>query len=154
MTAVRTSQRTAIRGASAAPSRVPGRRSSTTAQLTIAEVPRSKAGSRLVLVAAGLLFLLAVLAISVSQALQVQTQDRLDELQTQIVVQQQLAESQRLELAELQSPVRIVDTATERLGMVAPDEVVYLRSDPDDDNLIAIGGNEPVDTPMPAGVDG
>jgi hypothetical protein len=92
-----------------------------------------------------------VLAISVSQALQVQTQDRLDELQGQIVVQQQLAEAQRLELAELQSPVRIVDTATDRLGMLPPDEIVYLRSDPDDDNLIAMPRAEAGDTPVVPG---
>jgi cell division protein FtsL len=151
MTAVRTSQRTSIRGSSAAPSRAPGGRPSTTPRLTLAQVPVRRSGNRLLLVAAGVVLVVAVLAISVSQALQVQTQDRLDELQGQIVVQQQLAEAQRLELAELQSPERIVDTATERLGMLPPDEIVYLRSDPGDDSLIAMPQAEAGDTPVVPG---
>lgn len=150
MTAVRTPQRRPNRGSSA-PSRAPGGRSSTTPRLTIARVPVRRSGSRILLVAAGVVLLVAVLAISVSQALQVQTQDRLDELQGQILMQQQVAEAQRLELAELQSPLRIVDTATERLGMVPPDEIVYLRSDPDDDNLIAMPRADAGDTPVPPG---
>ena len=147
MTAVRTSQRTAVRSASAAPNRLPGRTTPVRPQLAIAKAPRTRTTNWLIAGLAGGVLLVAVLAISVSQALQVQTQDRLDGLQTQIVVQQQLAEAQRLELAELQSPGRIVGTATGRLGMVPPSEIVYLRSDSGDDNLIAAGPDESVDTP-------
>jgi cell division protein FtsL len=154
MTAVRTAQRTTARTASTAPARTPGRGPSARPRLTVAEAPRRRGGNRMLLVAGVLLFLLAVLTISVSQALQVQSQDRLDELQSQILVQQQIAERQRLELAELQSPVRIVDTATERLGMIPPSEIVYLRSEPGDDAMIAAPQDEPVDDAVSTGVDG
>jgi len=152
MTAVRTAQRTASRGQAAAPARAPGSQPSSARRLTVAQAPLPRFGNRLLLVAVGVLLFVAVLAISISQALQVQTQDRLDELQGQIVVQQQLAEAQRLELAELQSPVRIVEAATERLGMVPPDEIVYLRSDPEDDSLIAVPTGEIADPLASAGV--
>jgi cell division protein FtsL len=151
MTAVRTAQRTSARTAATAPIRPTGGRRSGSPRLTIATAPRRRGGNRLVVMAAAAVLMLAVIAISVSQALQVQAHDRRDDLQGQIVLQQQLAQAQRLELAELQSPVRIVDKATGQLGMIPPGEVVYLRSDPADDDLIATP-NEALDEP--SGADG
>jgi cell division protein FtsL len=92
----------------------------------------------------------AVLLASASQALLVQSQDRLDDVQGEIYRQQAIAEQQRLQLAELQSPSRIVAVATERLGMVAPDEVVYLHNGADDDALIS-RVDEAVPEQVPAG---
>lgn len=106
------------------------------------EVPaRSRGTTRLergvLLAAFALLATLVVVGISISQALLVQSQARLDSVQAEISRQETIAEKQRLELAELQSPARIVAAATDRLGMVAPGEVVFLRHDTNDDALIA-----------------
>lgn len=83
-------------------------------------------------VALGLLFL-SVLGVVVFQALLVQTQSHLDDLEEQVRVEEARADDLRLRLAELQSPARIVAEARERLGMIPPDEVLYLQNDPADD---------------------
>lgn len=88
------------------------------------------------LAAVALAVTVVVVGISTSQALLVQSQARLDSVTAEIARQETIAEQQRLELAELQSPERIVAAATERLGMVAPGEVVFLRHDANDDVLI------------------
>lgn len=56
----------------------------------------------------------------------VQSQFRLDRLQDTAATEQQRYERLRLEVARLSAPERIVATAAERLGMVAPPEVAYL----------------------------
>lgn len=139
MTAVTSRTRTATRRSAPVvspravpPATQPGRR------LTVARPPVATGRRRVAVVAALVVLLLAVLAVSASQALLVQSQDRLDDLQRQITVEQQVAERQRLELARLQAPTRIVGAATERLGMVAPSEIVYLRNEPSDDQVIAV----------------
>ena len=58
----------------------------------------------------------------------VQSQFRLDRLNGQASEQQQRYEHLRLEVARLSAPGRIVDTAQQRLGMVAPPEVSYLMA--------------------------
>jgi len=135
VTAVRTPVRTAARRTAVAPA--PARRGASTTPLRVA--PEAPASRRLmaVWVAAVVALLVAVLVVTASQALLVQGQDRLDELQGRIVEEEQRAERQQLQLAELQAPERVVAAATERLGMVAPDDVVHLRSDPADDATIA-----------------
>lgn len=89
--------------------------------------------------------LVAVLVVMASQALLVQGQDRLDELQRSLTEQEAIAERQQLQLAELQSPERVVAAATEQLGMVPPSDVVHLRSDPSDDATIAVAPEYPDD---------
>jgi len=85
----------------------------------------------------GLLFV-AVFGIVVFQALLIQTQARLDDLDDQIVFQQERSDALRVELAQRQSPDRIVTAASERLGMIAPSEVLYLQNDPEDDAAAAL----------------
>lgn len=55
-----------------------------------------------------------------------QNQFRLQRLQRQAAEQQARYERQRLMVAELESPARIVSAAQERLGMVPPPSVKYL----------------------------
>ena len=79
------------------------------------------------------LVFLSVLGVVIFQALLVQTQTRIDDLEDQVVVEQERARELRLDLAELRSPERIVATARERLGMIEPAEVLYLEHDDADD---------------------
>jgi cell division protein FtsL len=59
-----------------------------------------------------------------------QNQFRLERLQAQAIEEQADYERLRLQVAELESPGRIVKTAQDRLGMVQPAEVIYLSPDP------------------------
>lgn len=92
----------------------------------------------------GLLFA-CVLGIAVFQALLVQTQSRIDDISDAAVAEEMRAERLRVELAALESPSRIVTEAQERLGMVPPDEVLYLQHEPDapSEPEAAEGGIEP-----------
>lgn len=87
----------------------------------------------------GLLFV-AVLGVVVFQALLVQTQSRLDDLDDRIAAEQQRADDLRVELAARQSPERIVAEAHD-LGFVAPEEILYLQHDLEHDR--ATGGDVP-----------
>lgn len=118
-----------------APARRPG--------LRIAAVPGRRSLWRIFGTATLVLLFAAVLGVVVFQTLLVQTQSRLDELDAQMAVQEQLADQHRLELAELEAPGRIVQVATERLGMVPPSEVLYLPHEPGDD--AAAAGSGPVE---------
>ena len=61
----------------------------------------------------------------------VQGQVRLDELDAQLTAEQARYQELRKDVAELESPERIVDAAHQQ-GMVTPDDLVYLQpSDPD-----------------------
>jgi len=64
-------------------------------------------------------------AVVACQVLLVQGQQRLDDVNAGIAEQTDRYQQLRLEVAELESPGRIVDAATD-LGMVPPPEVVYL----------------------------
>ena len=142
MTAVRTPLRTAARrtAATSASPRVAGER----ANLSVAAAPSATRPVRAFWVVAVLVVLVAVLVVMASQALLVQGQDRLDELQRALTEQEVIAERQQLQLAELQSPERVVAAATDRLGMVPPSDIVHLRSDPTDDASIAVAPEYPV----------
>ena len=69
------------------------------------------------------LFLIAVL-----QGVVTQTQVKIDHLQVQVEAGNKLRETLTQQKTELTSPGRIVQTATERLGMSPPTTVVYLRA--------------------------
>lgn len=62
----------------------------------------------------------------VSHVLLTQNQFRLERLQRQAAAEQARFERLRLQVAELESPGRIVAAAQERLGMVSPPSVKYL----------------------------
>lgn len=155
MTAVRTPPRTAARRTTA-PAAVP-RVTDERATLSVAVAPAATRPVRALWIVGVVAVLVAVLVVMASQALLVQGQDRLDELQRSLTEQETLAERQQLQLAELQSPERVVAAATDRLGMVAPTDVVHLRSDPRDDAAIAVAPEYPAadggvvaDTEVPA----
>jgi cell division protein FtsL len=80
---------------------------------------------RIAVGAAGLLAmgLLSALASHVALA---QGQFRLEQLRARVAEEQSTYDRLRLEVAELESPHRIVAVARERLGMTAPPSVTYL----------------------------
>lgn len=71
--------------------------------------------------ATGCLFLLAAF-----NAMLVSGQGRLDRLEQQVAEAQSQYSANRLRVAELESPDRIVRVAQDRLGMVPPPDVTYL----------------------------
>ena len=74
----------------------------------------------------------AVFGVVVFQALLVQGQARLDHLNAQIATQRQTSQQLELQLAQLDSPARIVNAAR-ALGMIDAGDVVYLQPSPSDD---------------------
>jgi cell division protein FtsL len=55
-----------------------------------------------------------------------QNQQKLDHLNTQVSDAQAQYQSLRLQVAQLEAPQRIIDVATQKLGMVPPDGTTYL----------------------------
>ena len=68
----------------------------------------------------------ALLAVAIAQTVLVQGQVRLDELDAQLTTEQARYQELRKDVAELESPVRVVDAAHQQ-GMVTPDDLVYLQ---------------------------
>jgi len=69
-----------------------------------------------------LLFVLAVLQTAIAQG-----QAHLDQVATQSVDLQAEAQARRLEVAQMESPERIISEAEARLGMVEPQVITYLQ---------------------------
>ena len=92
------------------------------------EVVRPRRGPRIgVIGAVGAVAVFAVLfGLVLFQTVMVQNQSRLDRLDTQIRDEQGRYQQLRLQVAQLESPARIVDEATHRLGMVPPPGTSYL----------------------------
>jgi hypothetical protein len=67
----------------------------------------------------------ALFGVAVSHALLIQSQIKLDEMDQDVAQEQARYEQNRLDVAELESPDRIVAAAHD-LGMVEPAETVYL----------------------------
>lgn len=67
-----------------------------------------------------------LLAVVVSHVLLSQQHYELEQLEREAAQSQRRYDQLRLEAARLEAPERIVEVATTRLGMVAPDEVTYL----------------------------
>ena len=70
--------------------------------------------------------LLALFAAAVFQTVLVQGQQRLDRLDRRVSQAQDRFDRLRADVAELESPERIVTVAHHRLGMVQPDTITYL----------------------------
>jgi cell division protein FtsL len=70
----------------------------------------------------------ALFGVAVSHALLIQSQIRLDEMDKDVADEQARYEQLRLQVAELESPDRIIDAA-HQLGMVDPAETVWLTPD-------------------------
>ncbi|MGH8991466.1 MAG: hypothetical protein ACRDZ7_08060 [Acidimicrobiia bacterium] len=81
---------------------------------------------RLALLTTAVLTVGTIFGAAAFHVLLVQSQFRLDRLADAAATEQQRYEHLRLEVARLSAPERIVATAAERLGMVAPPEVAYL----------------------------
>lgn len=73
----------------------------------------------------GLLFVM-LFAIAIAQTVLVQGQIRLDALDKQLATEQARYRVLRNDVAEMESPARVV-AAAQQLGMVAPDDLVYLQ---------------------------
>jgi cell division protein FtsL len=82
--------------------------------------------ARLFVAGLSVLFALGLLGIVSLHVVLTQGQFRLDRLQARATEQQARYEQLRLQVAELESPERIVAVAQERLGMVSPGAVTYL----------------------------
>lgn len=83
-------------------------------------------------IAWGVISLIAVVALAVSacQVLIAQSQFELARLQSDAATAEDRYDRLRLQVAELESPGRIMATAQERLGMVPPPGVTYLTPVP------------------------
>jgi cell division protein FtsL len=83
----------------------------------------------------------SVFSVVTCQVLLIQAQSRLDDLDARIDAQVTEDKHLRHEIATLQSPERIVNEATDRLGMVttADADIGYLQPQPSDEERAALG---------------
>ena len=88
--------------------------------------PRSRVLTRLVTVLAGLLATAGLFLVVCLHVLLTQGQADLDDLRARAESEAARNRRLRVQVAELESPSRIVSAARERLGMVPPPTVVYL----------------------------
>jgi cell division protein FtsL len=91
-------------------------------------VPDPTPRTRIIVVTVvGVSVLFAVLfGLVLAHTVLVQNQQRLDSLDEQVREQQAIYQRNRLEVAQLEAPARIVDVATHRLRMVPPPGTSYL----------------------------
>ena len=82
--------------------------------------------TRLVLFATGLLATGCLFALAAANAMLVSGQGRLDSLESKVAEAQSQYSTNRLKVAQLESPDHIVQAAQQRLGMVPPPGVTYL----------------------------
>lgn len=132
------SRRHGVLGALAAalPDRT-GRREADAPDLkVVAPAARRRRGWQVGTIAGGLLFL-ALFAIAGAHTLIVQQQRHIDDVNSRITEAEDRAEALKVELAELQSPERIVQEARDHLGMVQAPTPVYLQPKADDDTRAA-----------------
>lgn len=114
-----------------APRPQPDRPSSPRPQLEVvtadrlAEAARRKLVRRLAM-AATVAAALSLFGVVVAHVVLTQNQFRLDQLRDRSSLEQAEYDRLRLEVAELESPRRIVADAQQRLGMIVPPKVVYL----------------------------
>jgi cell division protein FtsL len=76
-----------------------------------------------------ILLFAALFAVAVSHALLIEGQAKVDELDQQVAAEQARYEELRREVAELESPQRILGEATGELGMVPAGDPVWLSPD-------------------------
>ncbi len=77
------------------------------------------------------LFAVSIFAVVVAHVVLMQSQFELEDLQRKSAAKQAEFDRLRLQVADLESPDRIVATAQERLGMVEPPKITYLAPSPD-----------------------
>jgi cell division protein FtsL len=93
-----------------------------------------------VLVVGGIFVMLFGLVVFHTMLLQ--NQQRLDKLDGEVSDAQARYQSLRLQVAQLESPQRIMDVATQKLGMVPPDGTTYLTPAADDAASSSSGANQ------------
>ncbi len=98
--------------------------------VTPVERARQRLTPKVGVVLTGLVFV-ALFAVAIAQTLLVQAQIRLDGLDQQLTTEQARYRELRNQVAQMESPARVVDAA-HNLGMVAPDDLVYLQPDAGD----------------------
>jgi cell division protein FtsL len=76
-----------------------------------------------------ILAFVGLFGVAASHALLIQNQAHIDELDDRVAAEQARYEELRLEVAQLESPQRIMEEATTNLGMVPPAETVWLTPD-------------------------
>ncbi len=74
------------------------------------------------------LLFVTLFLVAIAQTVLVQGQIRLDGLDTQLTAEQARYQELRTQVAEMESPARVV-AAAEAMGMVAPQDLVYLQPD-------------------------
>jgi cell division protein FtsL len=89
-------------------------------------------------------------AIAIAHTLLVQGQIRLDDLDAELTTEQARYQSLRKEVAEAESPGRVV-AAAHALGMVSPDDLVYLQPDAPDLAAGDAGGPPAADAGIASG---
>lgn len=114
-----------LRRSEAAPTRAPGRRSHLQVVDSPPEPRRRAKGPVLVVVASLVTVFLALFGLVVFHTVLVQNQSEIDDLDARLVAERELIKETRLEIAELESPDRVI-AAAQSLGLIAPDEVVML----------------------------
>jgi cell division protein FtsL len=75
------------------------------------------------------LLFVALFGVAVSHALLIEGQARVDDLDQQVAAEQARYEELRRDVAELESPQRILGEATGKLGMVPAGDPVWLSPD-------------------------
>ncbi|HEX6235968.1 MAG TPA: cell division protein FtsL [Acidimicrobiales bacterium] len=75
------------------------------------------------------LLFVALFAVAVTHTLLIESQVELDTLDQKVAAEQARYESLRVDVAELESPERIMREARDRLGMVPPEDVGWLTPD-------------------------
>lgn len=113
----------------AAPSRRP--RPAEPRRLTLVTDARRREAARrrhmrVLVVAVGFIAMAALFGLAAFNAVLVGGQDRLDRLQKQVAEAQSQYSANRLQVAQLAAPGRVVQVAQQRLGMVPPPGVTYL----------------------------
>lgn len=88
--------------------------------------PLAGRGLRMLGTAGLVTVVIALFGLAAINALIVEQQTTVDSLSNDVAAAQVSNERLRLELAELEAPQRIVAEATDRLGMVVPEDIVYL----------------------------
>lgn len=86
----------------------------------------ARQGRRLLITVCSILTVGLAFGVAISQVLVAQNQDRLDKLNTELRTEQERYDKLRFEVAELESPERVVAVAQERLGMIEPPQVNYV----------------------------
>ncbi|HEX4978593.1 MAG TPA: cell division protein FtsL [Acidimicrobiales bacterium] len=92
---------------------------------------RRRRRARQVFVASGVLAAFGIFAVVVAHVLLMQGQFELQRLEQRSARAQAEYDRLRLQVSELESPTRIVATAQQKLGMVAPATITYLAPSPD-----------------------